>query len=61
MSNPLRKRLLELDHKGKPAFTYRRAAETNLAATFARIKREQKAAEAAKPAENVTAIKRRAK
>jgi hypothetical protein len=41
--------LLQLDHRGKPTFRYVRAAETDLAATFARIRRQQKEAAAAPP------------
>jgi hypothetical protein len=43
-----------------PAFKYVPASRTNVAATFARIRREQKAAEAAaKPPANVKALPKR--
>jgi hypothetical protein len=51
-------RLLELDKRGKPTFAYKRAAETNIAATFARIRREMKEAEKLPPA-NVKQIQRK--
>lgn len=49
MSDPTRTRLLE------PGFKYTRAAETNIARTFARIRREQK--NEAAQAENVKPIR----
>jgi hypothetical protein len=62
MSDPQRKRLLELDAQGKSTFAYRSSANTDLAATFARIRRQQKlAAEPVKSAPNVCTLKRSAK
>lgn len=54
-----RKRLLELDKRGKSTFVYTKASDTDLHAKFAKIKRQQKEAEAVKPvpAANVQAIK----
>jgi hypothetical protein len=42
-----------------PSFRYVRAAETNIAKTFQRIRRQQKEAEAAKQAANVRPMKRK--
>lgn len=50
MTEALRKRLLDR------TFKYTKASETDVAKTFARIKRQQKEAEAAQPA-NVKAIR----
>jgi hypothetical protein len=59
MSDTQRKRLLELDAQGKSTFAYRSSANTDLAATFARIRRQQKlAAEPVKAAPNVCQIKK---
>jgi hypothetical protein len=44
-----------------PSFRYVRAAETNIAKTFARIKRQQKEAEAAKKAQNVRPMRKAVK
>ncbi len=66
MSDPTRKRLLERGPNGKPSHPYTRSGETDVAKTFARIKRQQKdqaaADKAALEAENVKPIltKRRA-
>lgn len=44
-----------------PKFRYVKAAETNIARTFARIRKQIKEAEAAKQAQNVRQMKRSAK
>ena len=55
MTDPLRKRLLE------KTFKYVRASDTDVARTFARIRRQQKEAQAAAAqAANVKPIKRSA-
>lgn len=54
MSDPLRKRLLN------PGFRYYRAAETDVARTFKRIRREQREADEQAKAQNVSPIKRKA-
>jgi hypothetical protein len=57
MSDTTRRRLLERDQNGKPAFRYVPAGQTDIAATFARV-RKQQAAEAAPPARNVAPLRR---
>jgi hypothetical protein len=54
MTDPLRKRLLE------KTFRYVKSGETDVSKTFARIRRQMKEAEAAKPVHsvNVAPIKR---
>jgi hypothetical protein len=58
VNDALKKRLLALDKNGKPTFAYRKAAETNVAATFARIKRAMKEAEK-QPSANVKKLERK--
>lgn len=55
MTSPTRKRLLERGPDGKPTFEYKSAANTNIAATFARIRKEM--ARMAAPS-NVKQLKR---
>jgi hypothetical protein len=52
---------MHLDEKGKPTFKYTRAAETDVSKTWARFRKEQKEAEAARPKkpESVVSIKRK--
>lgn len=49
--------LLALDAKGKPTFKYTRAAETDVAETFKRIRRQMKEAES--QSSNVQSIRAR--
>lgn len=51
MSDPTRKRLLER------TFKYTRASETDLEATFRRIRRQQKEADSIKESANVKQLK----
>ncbi len=44
MSDPTRKRLLERTPNGKPSHPYTKSGDTDVARTFARIKRQQKEA-----------------
>lgn len=61
MSDPLRKRLLERGHDGKPTFVYVSHSETDVAATWARVRRQQAAEQEAAKAENVRPLKKAAK
>lgn len=59
MSEILRKRLLELDGKGKSTFAYKRAAETNVAATFAKFKKQIAQTKPEPASSNVKQMKKR--
>lgn len=61
MTEATKKRLLSRGPDGKPTHKYVPAAETNVAATFARVRRQMKEAESVKASSNVKALRKEAK